>query len=105
MEIQQQNVHGQMFDATNDGVFDFVDEQGNISRTQYIGDILRDNQFLQNRQQCGHRKDEGHIVASIPAAVFDIAMAQGIDLCDTKQLKAFLNDPSNRMFRTTLERV
>ena len=105
MELNQ-NVRGFVFDTTQDGVTDYVTEDGMIGRSQYIGDILRDNQFLQNQQQCGHRKDEGHIVASIPRAVFDIMKAQGIDLMnDEKALKTFLNDSANRMFRTTLERV
>jgi len=105
MEFNQ-GTKGIVFDATNDGVYDFVDAEGNISRSQYIGDILRDNQFLQNRQKCGGMKDEGHIVASIPVAVIDIAKAQGIDLLnDEKALRAFLNDSANRMFRTTLEKV
>ena len=45
-------------------------------------------------------------VASIPIAVFDIALHQGYDLLnDPDALKRFLNDPENRAFRTTLERV
>ena len=44
--------------------------------------------------------------ASIPVTVFDIAKAQGINLLnDPEAMKRFLNDPQNRAFRTTLERV
>jgi hypothetical protein len=38
--------------------------------------------------------------------VVDIAKAQGLDLLNNPDhLKIFLNDPDNRAFRTTLERV
>ena len=45
-------------------------------------------------------------VASIPVAVVDIAAAQGLDILgDPEAMRKFLNDPDNRAFRTTLERV
>ena len=39
-------------------------------------------------------------------AVADIAAAQGLDILnDPDAMRRFLNDPDNRAFRTTLERV
>lgn len=103
-----QGVHGTVFDARNDGVADFVDKDGNISRMQDITEILRQNHAA---QQDDHFKGfriapTFRKVASIPVAVVDIAKAQGFDLLnDADDMRYFLNHPDNRAFRTTLERV
>ncbi len=39
-------------------------------------------------------------------AVADMAAAQGLDILnDPEAMRKFLNDPDNRAFRTTLEKV
>ena len=100
--------HGRAFDAPWRGVVDYVDEQGVVSRSQDVTAILEANKQEQLADKFkGFRKAPVfRKVASIPIAVFDIALAQGYDLMnDPDALKRFLNDPQNRAFRTTLERV
>lgn len=100
--------HGRAFDAPWQGVTDYVDERGVVSRSQDVTEILRANHAEQMEDRFrGFRKAPAfRRVASIPIAVFDIALAQGYDLLnDPEALRRFLNDPQNRAFRTTLERV
>ena len=100
--------HGRAFDAPWQGVVDFVDEQGVVSRSQDVTAILEANKQEQMQDKFkGFRKAPVfRKVASIPIAVFDIALHQGYDLLnDPDAFKRFLNDPQNRAFRTTLERV
>ena len=100
--------HGRAFDAPWQGVVDYVDEHGVVSRSQDVTAILEANKQEQLADKFrGFRKAPTfRKVASIPIAVFDIALAQGYDLMnDPAALKRFLNDPQNRAFRTTLERV
>ena len=101
-----QGVHGVRFDHA-DGVSDFVTEDGIISRCQDVTEIIRQNRAAQNVQKCGFQKAPVfRRVASIPVAVADIAAAQGLDILnDPGAMRRFLNDPDNRAFRTTLERV
>ncbi len=98
---------GTAFDA-NGGVVDFVDENGVISRAQDVTDIIEANkqEQLADKFRGFRRAPTFRKVASIPIAVFDIALAQGYDLMnDPEALRRFLNDPQNRAFRTTLEKV
>ena len=100
--------HGRAFDAPWAGVVDYVDEQGVVSRSQDVTAILEANKQEQLADKFkGFRKAPTfRKVASIPIAVFDIALAQGYDLLnDPDALRRFLNDPQNRAFRTTLEKV
>ena len=102
-----QGTHGQAFDNDH-GIVDFMDDNGIISRAQDVTAILEVNkqEQMQDRFKGFRRAPTFRRVASIPVAVFDIAKAQGIDLLnDPEALKKFLNDPQNRAFRTTLERV
>ena len=89
------------------GVWDYVTEEGVLSRLQDVTDIIRQNRAAQNAQKCGFQKAPTfRRVASIPVAVVDIAAAQGLDILnDPEAMRKFLNDPDNRAFRTTLERV
>ena len=82
-------------------------EGGVLSRLQDVTDIIRQNKEAQNAQKCGFQKAPTfRRVASIPVAVADIAAAQGLDILnDPEAMRKFLNDPDNRAFRTTLERV
>ena len=100
--------HGRAFDAPWAGVVDYVDERGIVSRAQDVTAILDANKQEQLADKFkGFRKAPVfRKVASIPIAVFDIALHQGYDLLnDPDALKRFLNDPQNRAFRTTLEKV
>ena len=89
------------------GVWDDVTEEGVLSRLQDVTEIIRQNRAAQNTQTCGFQKAPTfRRVASIPVAVVDIAAAQGLDILnDPEAMRKFLNDPDNRAFRTTLERV
>lgn len=102
-----QPVRGKIFDS--DGVVvDRIDDEGNICRTQDVTEILRANhaEQMEDRFKGFRKAPTFRRVASIPVAAVDIAKAQGIDLLnDPAALRQFLNDPQNRAFRTTLERV
>lgn len=89
------------------GVWDYVTEEGVLSRLQDVTEIIRQNKEAQNAQKCGFQKAPTfRRVASIPVAVVDIAAAQGLDILNNPEaMRKFLNDPDNRAFRTTLERV
>ena len=101
-----QGVRGVRYDYA-DGVSDFITEDGIISRSQDVTEIIRQNRAEQNAQKCGFQKAPTfRKVDSIPVAVVDIAAAQGLDILnDPDAMRKFLNDPDNRAFRTTLERV
>ena len=100
--------HGRAFDAPWAGVVDYVDERGVVSRSQDVTAILEANkqEQLQDKFKGFRKAPVFRKVASIPIAVFDIALHQGYDLLnDPDALKRFLNAPQNRAFRTTLEKV
>lgn len=102
-----QGVRGQAY-SHEDGITDYVTDDGTLSRVQDVTAIIEANKIAQNSvQRCGFKAPETYRrVASIPRAVFDLAKAQGIDLMrDDSALRQFLNDPDNRLFRTRLERV
>ena len=81
--------------------------EGVISRLQDVTEIVRRNREAQNAPKWGFRKAPTfRKAASIPLAVADIAAAQGLDILnDPEAMRKFLNDPDNRAFRTTLERM
>jgi len=102
-----QGARGTAFDV-HGGIVDYVSDSGVISCAQDVTDIIEANKQEQMQDKFrGFRKAPTfRKVASIPIAVFDIALAQGYDLMnDPDALKRFLNDPENRAFRTTLEKV
>ena len=104
-----QGVRGRAFSVRGDGVADFVDEEGRLSRMQDVTAIVRRNRFEQNesgRFRGFRLAPVFRKVASIPVAVVDIAAAQGMDILnDPEQMRRFLNHSDNRAFRTTLERM
>lgn len=104
-----QGVRGRVLNARPDGVADFMDGDGNISRMQDVTAILDINRAARNATdaKCGFRiAPTFRKVASIPVAVVDIAKAQGLDILnDPEAMKRFLNDRDNMAFRTTTERV
>ena len=100
--------HGRVFDVPWHGVVDYVDERGVVSRAQDVTAILEANkqEQMEDRFKGFRKAPTFRKVASIPIAVFDIALHQGYDLLnDPDALRQFLNDPQNRAFRTMLERV
>ena len=102
-----QGVRGTMYDNDH-GIMDFVDRDGNLSRAQDVTELIRLNAFERNndRMKGFRRAPTFRRVASIPVTVIDLAKAQGVDLMnDMAALKIFLNDPQNRAWRTTTERV
>lgn len=102
-----QGVRGTMLDSV-EGVTDFITDDGIMSRSQDVTDIIEANKRAMNAvHRCGFKKPEVfRRVASIPRAVIDIAAAQGIDLLgDPDALRKFLNDRDNLAWRTTTERV
>lgn len=105
----KQGTRGVVLDARTDGVTDFIDDNGNISRSQDVTDILAINsaERLEADKFKGFRlAPTFRKVASIPVAVVDIAKAQGLDILnDPDALRKFLNDADNRAFRTTTETV
>ena len=68
-------------------------------------DVVEENkaQFNQIDEKAGWKGDM-HKVASIPMALFYDLKKQGI-IDDQARLKAWLNDPDNRFFRTRPGRV
>ena len=102
-----QGSRGRIF-SIDDGIIDRIDDDGNISREQDVTGIIEANhaERQEDRFRGFRRAPAFRRVASIPAAVIDIAMAQGMDILnDPGALRKFLNDPDNRAFRTPLERV
>lgn len=108
MDLRQTLPGGMVLEAREDGVIDRIHDGGLLSREQDVTEILRMNHF----QRCEDRLQGFRIaptfrqVARIPVAAVDIAAAQGLDILnDPEAMRHFLNDPQNRAFRTTLERV
>ena len=102
-----QGARGTAFDV-HGGVVDYVSDSGVISCAQDVTDIIEANkqEQMEDRFRGFRKAPVFRKVASIPIAVFDIALAQGYDLLnDPEALRRFLNDPQNRAFRTTLEKV
>lgn len=102
-----QGVSGEIY-SFEDGVADYITEDGVLSRSQDVTAILESNKIERNgEQRCGFRIPKTfRKVASIPVAVVDIAMSQGLDILnDPEAMKKFLNDRDNLAFRTTVERV
>ena len=102
-----QGVRGAVYSSEN-GVVDTITGDGTLAIAQDVTAIIEANKRAQNAvQHCGFRKPETfRQVADIPVAVIQLALAQGVDLMHDKDaLRRFLNDPDNRAFRTTLERV
>lgn len=69
---------------------------------QDVEDRLSINKALQNEPRSGW--GEGRRVASIPLVIWEDLKRRGIAY-DTARLKAWLNDPDNRAFRTMTGKV
>lgn len=103
-----QHVSGAVLEARGDGVIDRITSDGILSREQDVTDILKQNaaERAEDRFRGFRLAPTFRKVASIPVAAVDIAKAQGLDILnDAEDMRKFLNDPMNRAFRVTLERV
>ena len=85
-----------MFHPSTDGE-SFIEEG-----TQDVTERLEINKALHGMPRDGW--GEGQRVASIPVVVWEGLLRDGT-ANDTKKLKAWLNDPDNRAFRTRTGRV
>nr|DAH15152.1 MAG TPA: hypothetical protein [Caudoviricetes sp.] len=104
----QQGTAGTPYSQTADGITDYVTDDFRLFREQDVTDILRLNRAARDRDRFkGFRlAPTFRKVASIPVAAVDIAKAQGLDILgDPDDMRKFLNDPVNRVFRTTNEVV
>ncbi len=86
-----------MFHPSTDGN-SFIEEG-----TQDTTELISTNKALQNEYRPRGFGD-GRRMASIPMVVWEGLLRQGI-ANDRKKLKAWLNDPDNRAFRTMLGRI
>lgn len=77
-----------------------------ITTTQDVTSIVEANKALYNDtdERQGYGGDGLHKVASIPLSVLADLRARGIAQ-DQKKMKAWINDPANRFFRTRPGRV
>ena len=83
--------------------YDDDQDQFTIRTEQRVDDQIEANKAEFNAHQGGWKGDM-HKVASIPLNIYAELKAKGI-LDDPKRLKAWLNDPDNRAFRTRPGRV
>lgn len=103
-----QHVSGAVLEARGDGVIDRITPDGILTREQDVTDILRQNaaERAEDRFKGFRFAPTFRRVASIPVAAVDIAKAQGLDILgNPDDMRRFLNDPENRFFRTTTEKV
>ena len=103
-----QHVSGAVLEDRGDGVIDRITPDGILTREQDVTEILSQNaeERTEDRFRGFRIAPTFRKVASIPVAVVDIAKAQGLDILNNQDdMRKFLNDPMNRAFRTTMERV
>jgi hypothetical protein len=89
--------------------YDHSNDTYTIERVQEVDDIVEQNKALQNDNAGGWRGDMHH-VASIPLEMLVLLEKKGIissagRILDQAKLKAWLNDSTNRFFRTRPGRV
>ncbi len=76
-----------------------------IQTEQDVTAVIEANKAIYNAvDEKANWNGEWHLVASIPMALFYDLKAKGI-IDDQARLKAWLNDPENRFFRTRPGRV
>lgn len=83
--------------------YDETADSYTIRTQQDVTDLVEANKAAANVASSDWKGDM-HKVASIPLNVYYDLKRRGI-LDDPKRLKAWLNDPDNRFFRTKLGRV
>lgn len=109
IDLEQPVRSGVLMESRDDGVIDRFHTDGSITREQDVTALLERNRAERNEadRMIGFRRAPTfRKVASIPVAVFDLAHKQGIELFhDPDAMRKFLNNPENRFFRTTNERV
>lgn len=87
--------------------YDPVADEFTIQDQQDVTALLERNKRLQNEER---PKGEGHVVATIPgnilADLYKTWREQGLSWHEKQEaMKRWLNDPDNKLFRTTLEHV
>ena len=89
----------------------YADADGNlvVKAESNIGPIIEANKAQYNQTDERTRWGDGQLVADIPFAVIEDLNRQGIlrgfAVLDQKRMKAWLNNPDNRFFRTRPGRV
>ena len=84
----------------------YADSDGNlvVKAESNIGPIIEANKAKYNQTDERTRWGNGQMVADIPFAVIEDLNRQGIlrgfAVLDQKRMKAWLNNPDNRFFRT-----
>lgn len=97
-----------MLEAREDGVRDYVTEDGALIREQDVDEILARNhaERMEDRFQGFRMPPVFRKVGSIPVAVVDILKKYGLDILNNPDdLRRFLNDSAFKAFRTTNEKV
>jgi hypothetical protein len=84
--------------------YDDDTDQVTIETTQNVGAVLEDAKRSFNSYGKGARWGDGDKVGFIPAAVYSKWCAEG-KLGDQATIRAWLNDPANKHFRTRPGRV
>jgi hypothetical protein len=84
--------------------FDELTEQVTITTEQEVDDVLDDSKRAFNQYGKGARWGDGDKVANIPMGVYSQWCAKG-QLGDEAVVRAWLNDPANKHFRTRPGRV
>lgn len=83
--------------------YDDATDQMTVQTEQTVDPLVDQNKRLQNDTPSNWKGDM-HRVASIPLNLFWELKKQGV-VDDPKRLKAWLNDPNNRYFRTRTGKV
>lgn len=80
-----------------------------IETSQNVTDVIEENKAQYNSTDERARWGEWTKVASIPLALFqelnEKGICRGFMVIDQKRMKAWLNDPENRYFRTRPGRI
>lgn len=98
-------VFDHMGDVTEMFHYDNVDESFTIETLQDVEPLIEVNKAQYNgAPEVGRFRGDMHKVASIPLTIYYDLKRKGV-IDDPKRMKAWLNDPDNRVFRTMPGRV
>lgn len=99
-------------DAATGITTDFIFEAGEtasqdtfvIAKSQDVTALVEQNKVARNEIDKHHRHGEFSKIASIPLSIYYDLKQRGI-IDDQKAMRAWLNDPDNRAFRTRDARI
>lgn len=91
--------HSRPMDARRTFHWDAATQSFTIETVHDHEDIVEANKFLHNESTDASWKGDTHRVASIPMAIWHDLKERGV-LQDQEKMRAWLNDPANRFFRT-----